>query len=212
MYILIPCKSLANGKSRLSSCLTTQARCHFCTDLLTHTLEAALGVIAPAQIRVVTSDRAAIKIADSYSVGHLPDRGAGLNAALEAARIHVLSAEPNGSALILPIDLPYVSADAITAAAAHKGDIIIAADQRGAGTNLLLLRNMPLAKFRFYYGADSYVAHLAQARDQNFSVAEVHDERLAFDIDEPEQYAMWHSQTVSLSGSMAVARTTPRDR
>ncbi len=202
MYILIPCKGLASGKTRLSSCLTPVARRDFCTRLLTHTLEAALGVVTAGQIRLVTSDRDAIAVAQAHSVASLPDTGAGLNVALEAARTKLRDAASIGGIVILPIDLPEVTASAIRKALLRKEEMAIAADRRGSGTNLLLLRGQGLMQLRFSYGSSSYAAHLTQARERNFTFAELHDERLAFDIDEPDDYAIWRRREALINQQM----------
>jgi 2-phospho-L-lactate guanylyltransferase (CobY/MobA/RfbA family) len=45
MHILVPCKGLNTGKSRLSECLSTGERRAFCEDLLMYTLDQSLQII-----------------------------------------------------------------------------------------------------------------------------------------------------------------------
>jgi 2-phospho-L-lactate guanylyltransferase len=195
MHILIPCKSLDDGKSRLSPCLDHDRRRALCEWLLTQTLERALRLEGPEHIRVVTADRRAIAIASRYGVGDLPDLGGGLNAALEDGRVALLSdLEDDASLLILPIDLPYASFEALVQAVSHPADMVIAPDESGMGTNLLLLRRAALRRLAFAYGPGSYAAHHAAARALALTIETVKDRRIAFDLDEPEQYIAWRTQ------------------
>ncbi len=194
MHILIPCKSLDVGKSRLSECLSPGARHEFCKQLLTQTLELAAALVAPTRIRVVTSDPDAAAIARRYAVAQVSDPGGGLNAALEDARSTLLATMAyEGAMLILPIDLPFASPDAIYNALSCAGDIVIAPDEIGTGTNVLLLRSPALRNFRFAYGPGSYAAHVAAARACGLTIETFIDWRLVFDIDGPAQYANWRS-------------------
>jgi 2-phospho-L-lactate guanylyltransferase len=194
VHILIPCKNLDAGKSRLSECLDSHTRREFCEQLLTQTLEQAAAVVVPARIRVVTSDLDAAAIARRYSVAQIPDPGSGLNAALEDARAILLTKMTYESAmLILPIDLPFASPEAISKALSCASDIVIAPDESGTGTNVLLLRSPALRHFRFAYGPGSYAAHVAAARARGLTIETFKDWRLAFDVDGPAQYETWRS-------------------
>jgi 2-phospho-L-lactate guanylyltransferase len=195
VYILIPCKSFDTGKSRLSESLDSFARREVCRELFIRTLNHATAVVAPAQIRIVTSDPDAIAIACRYSIAHIPDRGRGLNAALEDAR-DVLLAEikPDSAVQILPIDLPFASPDATSQILSCYGDAVLAPDEIGTGTNVLLLRQPALRRFRFAFGPGSYAAHVAGARVRGLRIETLRDRRLASDIDGPLQYAAWRSR------------------
>lgn len=192
MYILIPCKSFDTGKSRLSECLNSFARREVCRELFIRTLDHATAVVAPAQIRIVTSDPDATAIACRYSIAHIPDPGRDLNAALEDARDVLLAKIKFDSAvLILPIDLPFASPDAISQVLSCSGDAVLAPDEIGTGTNVLLLRQPALPHFRFAFGPGSYAAHVSGALARELTIETLRDWRLASDIDGPLQYAAW---------------------
>jgi 2-phospho-L-lactate guanylyltransferase len=55
--ILIPCKNLDRGKSRLAGCLTPRSRRALCEFFLCRTLDIATQAVTPRQVRLVTSDR-----------------------------------------------------------------------------------------------------------------------------------------------------------
>lgn len=199
MQILVPCKGLYLGKSRLAACLDEPERRELCGRLLTQTLQRALRVVEPRQIHLLTPDPAAAALAGQHSVGTIFDTKSGLNGAIEAARNTLLAAGGEETLLIMPIDLPFASPDALTAAQLQTGDVVIAADQGGSGTNLLMLRGRSRRQFGFRYGTGSYAAHLAQARALGLTVSEMTDWRLAFDLDDAAQYAEWRAKAAVCS-------------
>jgi 2-phospho-L-lactate guanylyltransferase len=98
------------------------------------------------------------------------------------------------SLLILPIDLPYTTPDALVRFIAHQANIVIAPDESGSGTNLLLSRPAALRRLTFAYGAVSYGAHHASGRALALSIEAVIDPHIAFDLDKPEHYFAWRRQ------------------
>lgn len=192
MHIVIPCRSLRGGKSRLMPCLNADGRRALCERLLVHSLEVAAGIVAPDRIRVVSGDADALAIVDRYGMIGLNDPGAGLNAALDTARTNLLAHDAGADAMLtLPIDLPFATADALTGAQAHAGDVVIGPDESGTGTNLLLLRGTALRRLPFCFGPDSYAVHLAAAQAHGLTATTFRDRRIAFDIDRPDQYLAW---------------------
>lgn len=195
MDILVPCKGFDTGKSRLAPCLDAPGRRALCERLLTQTLQCAAAVAAPVHIHVVTADPDAAAAARRLAVATVSDPGGGLNAALAHARSALLGAGAvRESLLILPIDLPFVAPDALRAAAERAEDVVIAADEAGTGTNVLLLRARAVADFPFCYGPGSHAAHVAAARSRRLGVAEIGDWRLAFDIDDAAHYTAWRAR------------------
>lgn len=204
MDILVPCKGLNTGKSRLRQCLDTHERRDLCARMLVSTLRAAAQLVGTKRVHVVTSDPEAGAIARGRGIGRIADHGFGLNEALGFARSALLS-DGRDDMLMLPMDLPYVDAQALADVAACAGDVVIASDERGTGTNILLLRaqacRLPLA-----YGDGSFAAHVAAAHVRGFSPQIIRDWRLSFDIDEPAQYFQW------LDDAQSVARLASHPR
>lgn len=193
--ILIPCKTLRDGKSRLSACLDHAARYDLCRSLLERTLRCAAAAVPPDQIRIVTADPEAFTLAQQHAISAITDCGLGLNPALEYARASLrteLRIEPD--LVILPIDLPFVTPQCILDVLARPGDCVIAPDGQGIGTNLLYLRSLASRAVRFTYGPGSCAAHVACARSHAFTVDIVRDRRLAFDLDAPADYERWLSR------------------
>lgn len=193
--ILIPCKSLRHGKSRLSACLGPAARHDLVKRLFERTLRCAANVMPLDQIRVVTADTEVMTVAQQHAIPVIIDPGLGLNVALEHARIQLRGElPPNGpDLLILPIDLPFVTPQSITDVLPRYHDCVIAPDQAGTGTNLLYLRAAAPRVVPFAFGGGSYAAHLAFAQSQALTVTTVEDWRLAFDLDDPADYERWRT-------------------
>ena len=210
MHILIPCKNLSIGKSRLSGCLDPFARRELCERLLIQTLELATALVEPRWIRIVTADLDAVTIANRYGAAWIPDQGAGLNVALEDARSALLPTMSDEEAmLILPIDLAFASADVFWDMLSCPGDVVIAPDESGTGTNLLLLRSIALRNFQFAYGRDSYAAHMDAAAARSLAIGTFRDRQLAFDVDEPMQYATWRLLQQHRQGAALQSRGQP---
>ncbi|MEZ5785647.1 MAG: 2-phospho-L-lactate guanylyltransferase [Xanthobacteraceae bacterium] len=193
--ILIPCKTLRDGKSRLSACLDHAARHDLCRSLLERTLRCAASVVRSDQVRIVSADPEAVAMARQHAVGAIADPGFGLNAALEYARARLRTGmRTDPDLLVLPIDLPFVTPQCIADVLACPGKCVIAPDQHGTGTNLLYLRSLASPAFPFAFGAGSFAAHLARARSHALTVDIVRDWRLAFDLDAPADYERWLSR------------------
>jgi 2-phospho-L-lactate/phosphoenolpyruvate guanylyltransferase len=189
LAILIPCKNLDQGKSRLAACLSPRARRALCEFFLCRTLDVATRAVAPACIRVVTSDPRAAAIAAEYGAGATPDGGAGLNGALARGRAQALAEAGDCAGLILPIDLPLATPDAL-AGVAHGAHAIVP-DESRAGTNVLCLAPAAFRTFRFAFGARSFAKHRATARELGLRVRIVENPLLMFDVDTPAQYRRW---------------------
>jgi 2-phospho-L-lactate/phosphoenolpyruvate guanylyltransferase len=192
VIILIPCKSLDQGKSRLSAALDVHARRALCEFFLYRTLAMACTLVASARIYVVTADPHVVEIAGRYGVSILADSGVDLNGALEEARgaIAARHADMEGL-LIMPIDLPLSTSSSLSSFVAEPGDIVIVPDESATGTNLLLLRHASARKFQFRFGPDSYDAHCGLANEAHLALRTVRDHSLSFDVDLPEHLWQW---------------------
>ena len=208
MDIIVPCKGLGTGKSRLRECLGSHDRRELCEWLLVSTLRAAGTLVGAGRVHVVTSDAEADAVARRHGMRRIVDPGFGLNEAVELARTTLL-AEGRSSMMVLPIDLPYADVPALAIVAASAGDMVIASDERGCGTNILFMRDAAARMVPFAFGDGSFAAHLSSARRQGLSSRIVSDRRLGFDIDEPAQYFLWRGACEPVAGTM---RRTARSR
>ncbi len=189
---VIPCKSFAAGKSRLAGLLDPPARQALCERLFAHVVTTARRVAPAMAIHVVTPDPAVAARARQFGAAVIRDAGSGLNTALELARAGILPglAEDAGL-LVLPIDLPLATAEAIADIIAQPGEVVIVPDEERQGTNALLLRGPARRRFAFRFGADSCSRHGEQAMAGGFAWRMLAGSSLSFDMDRPDQYRRW---------------------
>jgi 2-phospho-L-lactate/phosphoenolpyruvate guanylyltransferase len=199
--ILIPCKNLDRGKSRLTACLTARSRRALCEFFLCRTLDLATATVSSARVRVVTSDPRVVTIAGEYGVAAIADREGDLNGALECGRRCILADVGDCAVLVLPIDLPLATPAALGDIADALQDVVIAPDEAMDGTNVLRLGSRALRRFRFSFGPHSYAAHCGFARAQGFDLRTVSEPGLAFDVDGPEQYRRWAPENPAWTAS-----------
>ena len=108
--VLIPCKPLAEGKSRLAPVMSGQERHELCAAMLRQTITIVMQIVRPEHIWLTTSDELAAAIVRECGVTVIPESGSDLNRALELARRHIQTrtgADMQGL-MVLPIDLPLV--------------------------------------------------------------------------------------------------------
>ncbi len=187
--ILIPCKSLAHGKSRLSTILDTVARKTLCRELLLNTLDITREAFLPSQIFVVTSDPEVRAIATEYGFTAFLDVDGGLNPAIAFARDMILSqAHPNQALMILPTDLPLLSVAALEEILKQEGDVVIVPDAQWSGTNVVLLRGRAKEAFSFSFGECSLQRHRRIADRQGLRINVTPHPVLSFDLDRSGDY------------------------
>jgi 2-phospho-L-lactate/phosphoenolpyruvate guanylyltransferase len=196
LHVLIPCKALAAGKSRLAPMLAAAERLSLCTTLLQRTLESALQVAPADRCHLVSTDAAAAQHAAARGMQTIAEPpGADLNGALCHARdaLGVEAAE----LLVLPIDLPFASPRALRALIAIGGDVVAAPDRHGISTNILYLAGPAVAGFEFRFGGASLAAHRAAAEERRMRFRLREDPALAFDIDLPADLRDWRAAATS---------------
>ena len=190
--MIIPVRSLADGKRRLETVLSDKVRQALIHELFEHVLKTACDVSAPRSICVATADDALAAIACSRGCAVSRDDGDDLNAALaEAARM--MTSQGADAVLVLHADLPCLRPDDIRAMMeARRGrSVIAAADKHGAGTNAVLLS--PPDVIAFAFGTDSLRAFQRRAESAGAYFAELRRPGLAFDLDTPDDLANWRA-------------------
>ena len=191
LHILIPCKALAAGKSRLAPALDAAGRAALCAALLRRTLDCALQLAPAERCHLVTADRAAAEHAAARGVRALFEPpGAGLNPALRQARAAICAAA-SVELLVLPIDLPFASARALRALVAVEAEVVAAPDRHRLGTNALHLAAGAAPRFEFRFGEASLAAHRAAAEELGLGFRLCEEPALAFDLDRPEDLRDW---------------------
>jgi 2-phospho-L-lactate guanylyltransferase len=168
-WALVPIRGLETAKTRLGADLDAEERLQLVAELLRRTLVATRDARHIAGTVVVTMDGAAADVARRHRAIGLVERAPGLNEAIEAAR-SVAVARGATAVLVLPADLPAVSAgvidaladDALRAGIAGGPVVALVPDRHGSGTNALLLSPPDVIDPAF--GADSRARHEGAAR------------------------------------------------
>lgn len=189
----IPVKSLALGKSRLSSTLDLDRRMQLTRESLqrvVYVLQHSRGI---AEIVVISVDEAVADWAGVWRVTFLREQKLGLNEALTQARQHFAHAP---AILIMPSDLAAVSVNdvesMIAASEAVEPRVVIAPDRHGHGTNALLLK--PPDAINFAFGPNSAQIHIAQAESQGIQPVVFHSESISLDLDSPDDLELYWGQ------------------
>lgn len=202
--ILVPCKSLAFGKSRLAPLLDRNEREKLCQRLLLNTLRLAVEVVSDkANVKLVSPDPAAQEIAGRMSLESFTMDWPDLNSTLDGVRERVVREGYWREVLILPIDLPFATQAALRNVMADDADVTIVPDRKDEGTNVLMLRDEALAEFQFAYGDASFIRHCETALSRGWKLSIKRIAELAFDIDDPADYREWSKSPAVLQQAMS---------
>jgi 2-phospho-L-lactate guanylyltransferase len=197
---LVPIRSLAEGKTRLSGALSPEARSALTRRMLRGVVRAALDSGAVGGVAVVSPDPAALALAVVEGPGVVPllqdPARPGLNRAISQGRDWALG---RGAAALLVLfgDLPLLSADDVRNLVRRDAPVVLAPDRHGTGTNALLLRlgggergragvGEGAGRFRFGFGPGSYARHADEAHRLGLDVATALTTGTAFDLDTPD--------------------------
>ncbi len=187
LWAIVPVKPLRRGKSRLSGVLSLEARTALNHYLLSNTLEILATIPEIEYSLVVSRDPEALTIAREYGARTVQEQGSPqLNVALTRATMVALSHSVQG-VLIVPADLPLLTAEDIREVVSRAGDppvVVITPDRHFRGTNALLIS--PPGLIRYEYGQDSYQRHCQQAKRVGARLEICERGSVALDIDFPE--------------------------
>lgn len=186
-WALVPLRGLEDAKTRLGAELDPEERLDLVVSMAIRTLAATRDTPQLCGTVLVTADPAAAELAARFGARTIVQRLPGLNAALREARAAAIEAGAS-AVLVLPIDLPAISVEAIealladAAAALHPDRPLVLAvpDRHGSGTNALLV-SLPSA-IEPAFGEGSFGAHRAAATVAGADFVE-HGGPLTLDVD-----------------------------
>lgn len=192
LAIIVPVKLPLLGKSRLGAVLRTYRRHKLNLGLLKRTLNEVGKLANVADVIVVSKSPEVLDLAVQVGFRHcLEPAECDLN---EAIAIGAQAALKVGAAeiMVLPIDLPWLSADRLQQAIVEfraDCDVMIVTDFAGRGTNLLLWRPIGMSVFQF--GEGSAKRHAEAARSLGLRVRVREDPMLSFDLDTAADLDVW---------------------
>jgi 2-phospho-L-lactate guanylyltransferase len=179
--IAVPVKSLGHGKSRLAPVLNPLERGALTLAMFEDVLDATLA-LEGWETWVVSSDETVLEIALARSATGIVEERPSLGSAIEQVETEAAGRAAEALAIV-PADLPFLSAGALTAALHTLGPVVLAPTADERGTNLLLRRPPDAIASRF--GPDSFRRHLEAAAERDLPIAVVERRELAFDLDDP---------------------------
>lgn len=197
IWAIAPVKPFREAKSRLAAILSADERAQLSRDFLLHTLDVLSQVRAVTRSLVVSRDTAALQLARKHGAFTVTESGSPeLNAALTRATDVSVSFGAD-AVLVLPSDLPLVTADDVLAliqSAPPGPGMVIAPDRHADGTNALFVR--PSRAIPYQYGAHSFARHVKLAQDNHLAVEICRLISFGLDVDLPEDFELYRSQLV----------------
>jgi 2-phospho-L-lactate/phosphoenolpyruvate guanylyltransferase len=176
---IVPVKGLDGAKTRLAPLLPPGERARLVVQMLERVLDACAGASTIERTLLVTPDPSLAR----EGADLLVDRGTGHPEAIAAA---LADPRARAGALVVMADCPLATADALDALVDAARPLALV-PARDGGVNALALR--PLDGFVPTFGVPAEET-LARARAAGLQPAVVSDERLAWDVDRPEDYEL----------------------
>jgi 2-phospho-L-lactate guanylyltransferase len=185
---IVPVKSFANAKQRLSKSLASGSRRSLVQAMFSDVLGALRRVEGLGGIAVVTDDASAESLAAGDRMIVLrDDRKAGQS---EATEIGIAYAEAHGfeRVLLVPGDTPLVVPsevdDLLRRCARDEIQVAIVPDRHGTGTNAIVIA--PPGCFQPSFGEGSLERHVGLARERGLVHRVENVPSLAHDVDTPD--------------------------
>jgi 2-phospho-L-lactate/phosphoenolpyruvate guanylyltransferase len=173
--VVVPVKAFSQAKMRLAPVLSPPQRAALAKELAHRVVVAAY----PMPVAVVCDDPEVASWAHGLGARPLREPGIGLNGAVAAAFAQ-LSSEGYERVVVAHGDLPL--ATNLTWLAQGQG-IVLVPDRHLDGTNVI---GLPAGcGFRFSYGPGSFGRHKEEAARLGLPWRAVHDDALAWDVDQP---------------------------
>ena len=189
-WALVPFKSLHLAKQRLVPVLPAQQRQRLAASMLQHVLDTLLQTGEIDQVALTSPQPC--PPTEMAAVHWLADTVGELNAAVTQAVQQIWHMGAT-ELIVLHSDLPDLCSEDLQAlcTAGRASGLAIAPDRYARGTNALYLQRG--RDWTFSFGPDSYQRHLQQATERGYSVAVVQRSGFAFDIDAPDELALWRA-------------------
>ena len=204
-FALVPVKALAFGKSRLSSCLTPEARQALSRAMLTDVLHSALHASAVDRVVVVSSDASLLLLASQLGALTVDEEyPRGLNGAVAVGTDFCLQHGAT-AVLVLLADLPLVTVDDVDLLFRSMNGtpkIVLVPCKEGDGTNAFL--RVPPLVIPSQFGGPSLDAHRHVAQRTGIPCQVIEDPRIAFDVDSVEDLKWLATQATATRTSQVL--------
>jgi 2-phospho-L-lactate guanylyltransferase len=192
---LVPVKGFRTAKQRLSPLLDVAERESLAEVMFRNVLRQMLQARGLTAVYVVTGDDKVAEIAGALGANVIREKvEKGETEAVDFARTELVRIGCE-AVLIVPGDLPLIRAEDIEQVLAQLRPgvkapyaLLVPSHDR-MGTNALLLAPPGIINLRF--GHDSFTYHMSQVSAQGLPLRFLENERIALDIDEPQDLERW---------------------
>lgn len=192
LWVIVPVKSIHNGKSRLAGVLSSGDRENLNIAMLTNILKTLKEMDGIAGALIISHDKTIQILTETFGFDFLLEQqpyslNHAINKACEKCRDMGASA-----VLILPADLPLITKKSLQSILDKNIEppvVVITPDRRKEGTNSLLIN--PASEFNFQFGENSFLTHQKNATLMNYRVEIVVDPGMELDLDTPEDWALY---------------------
>jgi 2-phospho-L-lactate guanylyltransferase len=203
---ILPMKQFDKAKSRLAEAVDYGHRRAIAEAMFTDVLVAARRATGIDGIVVITSDRAAARIAGGYGATVIDDTASSHS---EATTLGIARAVAQGATrvLLIPGDCPLLDPkelDTLLELPVTGPTAMIVPDRHGAGTNALLLTPPDALTPSFGEGSRQRHTELAAAQGSTAEIVEVPS--LALDIDTGEDFTLLQETLAATRGGAANTR------
>ncbi len=213
IWAVVPLKPFKTAKRRIATALTPAERLQLARLMAEDVIDALGGARhLLAGIMVVTADGEAAAIARRCGAVVVTEpMPAGVNSAVARALDH-LSEDGNRGLIVVPADLPQITADHVAAIARHLAApraVALVPASRDGGTNVLSMRPAGIIRPRF--GPDSFARHQAAARAAGITPVILASPDLGCDIDRPDDLEAFLSlRSATRTHSFLASRVSQR--
>jgi 2-phospho-L-lactate/phosphoenolpyruvate guanylyltransferase len=198
LWVIIPVKSIHNGKSRLAGVLSSEQRENLNISMLTNLLETLRDWHEFSGVMVTSHDEAVRELTLFFGFEFLQEHAPfSLNNAVSTA-CRKCCEKGATEVLILPADLPLVNKKALQTILHNNTEppvVVITPDRRKEGTNSLLIN--PLNGFKFQFGQNSFEIHKQNALAKNYRIAINRNPDMELDLDFPEDWDLYQEHILT---------------
>jgi len=205
-YAVIPAKGFTGAKQRLAAFLQPHERSVLARAMLTDTLTACAQATGLDGVGVVTCAPDVAEVAAGLGAEVLWEPQAQGHSQAVAFGVRVCRQRGISAMLTMPGDIPLLTAadvQAIVVPPDPPVPVVLVPNRDDLGTNAIVLSPpdcLPLA-----FGHDSFQRHVRLAAERHLRVEVRRLPRVALDIDEPGDLALFAAQRVSCHSLQALA-------
>lgn len=184
MWAVVPLKRLEQAKGRLANVLSPEER----RSLMLAMARDVLGELSQSRlltgILVVSRTPEADALAQSFGTERFAENpAASLSEALIQASNYLAQQFGATGTMVVPADVPLISADEIDAVLTHHNSVTIVPDAERLGTNCLICS--PPNQIPYLFDGKSFKPHIDAALAQGITPVVVPSTGFALDIDTP---------------------------